>query len=555
MKAVEFAILLRDKASSTIEKIGREFSTTTAKANGLKSSVSSLTGIFGGLKNMLGVVGVGFGFYKVVEMMRAGVDKAHELHLANAQIEAGLKSTNYAAGVTMETLEKGANKIKSASLYGGVELKNMQSIMLTFPKIGAKIFDPASQSIADMSTRMKMDLSHAAVMVGKALQDPVTGVMMMRRIGVNFTREQVAGFKQLVAAGKLQEAQLLILKELQIEFGGSAKAAFDASPMAQYNKMVSAIQIKLGDLALEVQDKIAPTLLWMATETNKGINKLEKSVKWLYKQFEDGNPFVWTAAGAFAAYNIAILIALTRTKLMAWWSAASFLPVFLSSIATYGWATAWDFLTASMLANPIGLIIVAVAALVALVWGAVKYWDKWGATLLFFMGPLGWIVNTIMVLKNNWDSIVDAFTNGGIIGGLKRIGIVLLDVILYPVQQLLGLLAKIPGLSKLAGSGEQLIAGMRRNLGLVDPKSSDPLVIYKPPKKDKNKKVDDKKDNAQTAQAVASGGTRNTSIYITVGKMVESLIYNGGVGENAGDVEKKIEEILMRALFAAESAS
>ena len=555
MTALEFAILVRDKASATIDKIGREFSSTAAKANGLKGSVSSLTNVFGGLKNILGVLGIGFGFYKVVEMMRTGVEKAHELHLANAQIEAGLKSTNYAAGMTMETLQKGSDKIKGQSLYGGVELKNMQSIMLTFTKIGARIFDPASQSIADMATRMKIDLPHAAVMVGKALQDPVTGVMMMRRVGVNFTREQVKEFKKLVDAGKLEEAQMRILKELNIEFGGSAKAAFDASPMAQYNKAVGAIQIKLGNLAIEVQEKIAPALLWMATETKKGIDKLERSVKWLYHQFENGNPFIWSAVGAFAAYNIIATLVLLKTKLMAWYTGLSTVAIIVNTLATEGWSAAWVALTIAMESNPIMWIVTVIAAIVAVTWFAVKAWDKWGATLLAFMGPFGWIINAIMIFKNNWDSIVDAFTNGGIIGGLKRIGAVLFDVLLYPVQQLLGLLAKIPGLSKLAGGGEQIVAQMRRNLGLSDPKSSDPLVVYKPGKKNKNQKIADQKDNTQTAKAIASGGTRNTSNYITVGKMVESLIYQGGVGETAQDVEKKFEELLMRVLFAAESAS
>src|SRR5690606_8087811 len=95
--------------------------------------------------------------------------------------------------------------------------------------------------------------------------------------------------------------------------------------------------------------------------------------------------------------------------------------------------------------------------------------NEWGAVILAMMGPLGWLINTIIILKNNWDSIVAAFKNDGILGGLKRIGIVLLDVVLYPIQQLLEMLAKIPGLSKLAGSGAQKLSDIREKLNLVTP--------------------------------------------------------------------------------------
>ena len=62
--------------------------------------------------------------------------------------------------------------------------------------------------------------------------------------------------------------------------------------------------------------------------------------------------------------------------------------------------------------------------------------------------------------------VVKAFKTQGILGGLKAIGRVLLDAILMPVQQLLELLAKIPGMANLAGAGAQKIYELRQNLGV-----------------------------------------------------------------------------------------
>lgn len=134
-------------------------------------------------------------------------------------------------------------------------------------------------------------------------------------------------------------------------------------------------------------------------------------------------------------------------------------------------AAQW-LLNVAMNANPIGLVIIAITALIAIVVSVIKYYDDWGASLALVLGPLGMIINVIQSFRRHWDSITEAFEKGGIIGGIKRIGLVLLDAILYPVQQLLGLLAKIPGLGGLAGGGAKLIGEMRHKLELdeADPK-------------------------------------------------------------------------------------
>jgi TP901 family phage tail tape measure protein len=140
--------------------------------------------------------------------------------------------------------------------------------------------------------------------------------------------------------------------------------------------------------------------------------------------------------------------------------------------ATYLQTAAQWLLNIAMDANPIGLVILAITALVAVVATIITYYEDWGAALSLVMGPLGWIINLVQSFVRHWDSITAAFEKGGIVAGIKRIGLVLLDALLYPVQQLLGLLAKIPGLGGLAGGGAKWIAEMRHKLELDenDPK-------------------------------------------------------------------------------------
>ena len=104
---------------------------------------------------------------------------------------------------------------------------------------------------------------------------------------------------------------------------------------------------------------------------------------------------------------------------------------------TKSWAIVQGFLNGVMALNPVSLIVLAIIALVAYIAIAINYYDEWGAAMLQFLGPIGWVINAFMAIKDHWDSIVEAFKTDGIIGGLKRIHIVLMDTFLKPLQQIL----------------------------------------------------------------------------------------------------------------------
>ena len=115
-------------------------------------------------------------------------------------------------------------------------------------------------------------------------------------------------------------------------------------------------------------------------------------------------------------------------------------------------------------ANPVGVIIVAIAALIAIIILCVKHWDDITAAMArcwdwinkkavlgiitVFTGPFGFIISIVREFLNEWDRITQAFTNGGIIAGLKQIGATILSALLAPLQGVFELLGKIPGVGK-----------------------------------------------------------------------------------------------------------
>lgn len=133
----------------------------------------------------------------------------------------------------------------------------------------------------------------------------------------------------------------------------------------------------------------------------------------------------------------------------------------LSAAAQWLWNIALN-------ANPIGLIVVGIFALIGVIILAIAKWDEWGAALMVFMGPIGLVIGAFKSVYDHWESIKTAFQTEGIVGGLKRIGIVLLDAILKPLQQILELVAKVDP-TGLAQKGVDSIKAFRESQNLVTP--------------------------------------------------------------------------------------
>ena len=142
---------------------------------------------------------------------------------------------------------------------------------------------------------------------------------------------------------------------------------------------------------------------------------------------------------AWGVYKGAVIAALVIEKMKAFFSAIKAVQA-----ATQGMSAAQAALNVVMNANPIGLIITAIGALIFLIIKCVRHWETWGNVILGLMGPLGFIVNLIMEFRSNWEAIKTAFSDGGFVNGIKVLGGTILSAILHPLQSILELLSKLP---------------------------------------------------------------------------------------------------------------
>jgi hypothetical protein len=210
-----------------------------------------------------------------------------------------------------------------------------QNMLLTFTNIRGKAFEPTLAAILDMNTALgggPEGLTRVAIQVGKALNDPATGLTALRRVGVTFSAQQVKRIKALQKEGKLYEAQKIILAELNKEFGGSflAGGGTTAGKVAKFTDSIEDLQRALatallpavGNIADALSDLLAdPQIIQGAKDLGEEIGKLfsaenvkagAKVVGDVIRSIRDAAPTIGRGLGAAATAIGAVLNAFSK---------------------------------------------------------------------------------------------------------------------------------------------------------------------------------------------------------------------------------------------------
>jgi len=216
-------------------------------------------GFIGKAAGIIGVVGsvaaVGFALKGMV------MDAAHA-EQGIKQTEAVLKSTGGVSGQTAQSITNLSTKLMNLTGIDDDVIRSGENMLLTFTNIKGKAFDQASTAALDMATAMNNgakpsaeQLSKTAIMLGKALNDPITGMGALHKVGVTLDDQQKKQIKTMMAAGDTAGAQGVILKELAKEFGGSASAG-----MSTFAGKLEAAQTKLGNMGKTIGGALLPVL-------------------------------------------------------------------------------------------------------------------------------------------------------------------------------------------------------------------------------------------------------------------------------------------------------
>lgn len=194
---------------------------------------------------------------------------------AEAKVQQALIQTGNAAGFTLDQLKKLAAETQKKTLFGDEQiLSGVTAKLLSFTNIAGDNFKRLQSLVLDFSTQMGTDASSAAVTLGKALNNPIKGITQLNRVGITFTEGEQKKIKAMVQAGKVADAQALILDKLNSKFGGQAEAAARTGAGA-----IKQMQMAWGDLKETIGTVLMPY-----------ITALANRLKALFERFQTLSP-------------------------------------------------------------------------------------------------------------------------------------------------------------------------------------------------------------------------------------------------------------------------
>lgn len=365
---IDILVRLKDEATSAFQKMGGSIKSSLENAQGASFAFAGA------------MAGVGIGVFSAVKASQEAVRVQN-------QLEAVLKSTGGAAGITAKAANDLALSLSKVTNFDDEAVLSAQNMLLTFTKVGKEVFPQATETILDMATATGTDAKGAAIQLGKALNDPINGISSLTRVGVTFSDEQKKMIEKMVKTNDIAGAQKIILKELATEFGGSAKAAAD--PLIQMNNAI-------GDAWESIGAELTPAVIYLskvissfATET---LPPMIETVKGMVQWFGENKLAIYIVAGAIVG---------------------ALVPAIYAAVVAFG--AAFVALAPFMLG---GMIIAGLIA--GIVWivqnwelirqKAIEIWTaiaefftaNWAILLAIFTGGSSLIVSLVI---NNWEKI------------------------------------------------------------------------------------------------------------------------------------------------------
>lgn len=424
---------------------------------------------------------IGFGALTAATgvFLKQSIDAAKEKLKADKLLEANLKRTNNYSIDRINSLKDEAGALQDLGVIGD-DVIVAGAGQLAMYKLSHDQIKKTMPILSDMVAKEKgfnatqEDSIAMADAIGKALDGKTKGLL---KYGVQLTKAEEKVFKTMKAEKRLD----FIVKKVNKSIGGTNKALRETDE----GKIISA-QGAFGDMQAEVGKKLMPYLgklaVWFhskipgiqdlilgtADKVEQLIIKVDPyitQIKQLFGSLWDRgkpaleefknillegagqaidiaqsiidnwdriSPIVYTVVGALAAYKTVMFISSTYTlamvgamKLKAIWDG-------IQAARTKGLTIQQIALNVAMSANPIGIVITAIAALVGIGWMLYKNWDlvkaktlqlwemldnnpigrviKW---FIKFGNPIGQAINLFIWLKetiyDNWETIKDKF--------------------------------------------------------------------------------------------------------------------------------------------------
>jgi lambda family phage tail tape measure protein len=241
-----------------VEKAGVEITaidSATRVFNQIIAGGKQVEKSFDGIKSAGAALAAGFSLDKVVE-------ETLKWEQASFRLNATLKATGGAVGLTRKELDQLVHDLESTTPFDATDLRDAEANLVKFGNIHEEVFKDALKLSADYAAFTGGTVSQASQALGRALADPVNGLKALQREFGNLTFSQKEYIAQLEAEGKTEQAQIAILDIVRSKIGGTAEAS-NTGLTGLYGVLKKALdQVgEAAELAFTKLQKITPNMI------------------------------------------------------------------------------------------------------------------------------------------------------------------------------------------------------------------------------------------------------------------------------------------------------
>ena len=233
-----------------IQSVADQVNRSASRIQAAQNSISARAVAVGGLI----AAGVTKAAGAVQSFLSGSVDAYAMQEQSEAKLGAALKATGYAAGFTQKQLEDYASELQNMTTFGDEVTLQSMTMLAAFKNIRGDNFKQAQLAAMNMAEAMGKSLPEAVKLFGASLNNPIEGISKLKESGIQFSKEQIAQITELTNAGKIAEAQSIILAEAQARWGGAAAAAAQTATgqMKQVTNAAGDIKEGLGGILMNV---------------------------------------------------------------------------------------------------------------------------------------------------------------------------------------------------------------------------------------------------------------------------------------------------------------
>ena len=185
-------------ASGNVQRLGIAFRTTLAP----------ITAIVGGLTLL-------------TKALNTTGSRGAELNVISTSLRGLVDDSDAAANALLGV----ADKLGKATLFDEEDFTATFKLFTSFRNIGVDSYERVGEAAADIATKLGAAPKDAALQLAKALEDPAKQVTALARSGTVFTEQQKEQIKTLPGIRRPAGCSEIILKEIEAQYGGAARAA------------------------------------------------------------------------------------------------------------------------------------------------------------------------------------------------------------------------------------------------------------------------------------------------------------------------------------------